>query len=345
MERMRSGDRRIHDSALFDALTEQGPARRSFLRAAWFDAATPAPDRFVLADKLGAPLAGLALNERRKGPLTLREVAGGYWPFRGVPLARDVQAAPLARALGDHRERLGRIWRLGPVEAGDPSLEMLSAAARMAGWRMLSRPLGRVFELDLAALGAQGDWPSAKTKRKNRWRKRRLEEESGPLRVEFFTGTDWTPAQRDAMAQVEAASWLGQLDHGGDTKFRNPAMRGYWEALCVDPQLAAILFGSLMWLGDTPAAFTFGVQAGDVRYYIANNYDQRFTQFGPGRVLLYDDFAHAAEHGVTRISWGLGDAGYKSEMGAQPGPEMVDLLFVRGALLSRLLSPWWERAA
>ena len=147
------------------------------------------------------------------------------------------------------------------------------------------------------------------------------------------------------MAQIEAASWLGQLDHGGDTKFRDPAMRGYWEALCADPQLAAMLFGSLMWLGDTPAAFTFGVQAGDVRYYIANNYDQRFTQFGPGRVLLYDDFARAAEQGVARISWGLGDAGYKSEMGAQPGPEMVDLLFVRGALLSRLLSPWWERAA
>ncbi|UYH55360.1 GNAT family N-acetyltransferase [Qipengyuania sp. SS22] len=342
---MAPGDLRTHDNALFNALAERGPAHRSFLRAAWFDAATPSPDRFLLTDDHNAPIAGLALTERRKGLFTLREVAGGYWPFRGVVMARDAQVAPLAEALDDHRGRLGRIWRLGPVEADDPVLETLRAAARTAGWHILSRPLGRVFELDLAALGAQGDWPSTKTQRKNRWRKRRLEEESGPLRVEFFAGTDWTPAQRDAMAQVEAASWLGKLDHGGDTKFRDPAMRGYWEALCADPRLAAMLFGSLMWLGDTPAAFTFGIQAGDVRYYIANNYDQRFTQFGPGRVLLYDDFARAAGQGVTRISWGLGDAGYKSEMGAQPGPELVDLLFVRGALLSRLLSPWWERAA
>jgi CelD/BcsL family acetyltransferase involved in cellulose biosynthesis len=82
-----------------------------------------------------------------------------------------------------------------------------------------------------------------------------------------------------------------------------------------------------------------------VRYYIANNYDQRFNQFGAGRVLLYDDFARAGERGVRRISWGVGDAGYKSEMGAQPGAHLIDLLFVRNALLARLLSPWWERAA
>ena len=48
---------------------------------------------------------------------------------------------------------------------------------------------------------------------------------------------------------------------------------------------------------------------------------------------------------MRRISWGVGDAGYKSEMGAQPGEHLIDLLFVRNALLARLLSPWWERAA
>ena len=102
------------------------------------------------------------------------------------------------------------------------------------------------------------------------------------------------------MAQIEAESWLGTLADGGDTKFRDPEMRRYWEDICTDPVLAAMLFGSLMWIGDTPAAFTFGIEAGPVRYYIANNYDQRFNQFGAGRVLLYDDFARAGERGVRR---------------------------------------------
>jgi len=104
-----------------------------------------------------------------------------------------------------------------------------------------------------------------------------------------------------------------------------------------------MLFGSVMTVGGAPAAFTFGIAAGSTRYYIANNYDERYTHFGAGRVLLYKDFERAAEQGVTRISWGLGDAGYKTEMGAAPGPELLDLLFVRGGVSAALARPLWKR--
>ena len=339
---MESGDQLYGDAQAFDSLAEYGPPERAFLRHRWFAAASPSTT-FIASAPSGRPLAAFALSERRKGPFALSEVGGCYWPFRGVPIATDASRSDLANALVARKADLGSIWRLGPVERDDTSVQSLIEAAGDAGWKVLTRPLGRVFELDLAALTAGGQWPSAKTQRKNRWRKRRLEEDGGAIREEFFTGADWTAGQRDAMAAIEAASWLGKLEDGGDTKFRDPAMRAYWEDLCEDPVLADMLFGSLMWIGDVPAAFTFGVEAGDTRYYIANNYDERFTQFGPGRVLLYDDFVRAAEHGVGKVSWGLGDAGYKSEMGAQPGPEMVDLLFVRGSLLSRLIKPLWER--
>ncbi|WP_428483064.1 GNAT family N-acetyltransferase [Qipengyuania sp.] len=344
MGAMVPSDQQACDAALFDALAQSGQSNRSFLRSRWFTAGARSPDEtLVLRDATGAPLAAIALAGRRKGPLRLREVGGCYWPFRGIPIAEDATAETLAPALRSERQRLGAVWRLGPAEDADPALATLLAAARQAGWTVLSRPLGQVFELDLSALGDGGDWPSSKTKRKNRWRKRRLEEDGGPLRTEVFSGSDWTADQRDAMAAIEAASWLGKLDDGGDTKFRDPAMRRYWEELCEDPKLADMLFGSLMWIGEVPAAFTFGIEAGDTRYYVANNYDERFTKFGPGRVLLYDDFARAADRGIARISWGLGDAGYKGEMGAQPGPEMVDLLFVRGRLPAMLLRRWWER--
>lgn len=334
------------DAALFDALAESGDPHRSFLRSRWFTAGERRPGQsLVLRAPTGAPVAAFALVERRKGPLALREVGGCYWPFRGAPLAGDATPDALAAALRARRSGFGRVWRMGPVESGQPALETMRRAAAEAGWTVLSRPLGQVFELDLAAPAQGGEWPSPKTRRKNRWRKRRLEEDGGPLRIEYFTGSNWTARQRDAMAAIEAASWLGKLDDGGDTKFRDPAMRRYWEDLCDDPVLADMLLGSVMWIGDVPAAFTFGVEAGDTRYCIANSYDARFTRFGPGRVLLYDDFAHAADRGITRIGWGLGDAGYKAEMGARPGPRMVDLLFVRGRLAASLLRHWWERGA
>ncbi len=324
-----------------DLLAEAGDPRWSFLRERWFSAGDEA--RWVeVKDAHGAPLAALPVEHTSKGPIRFAQIGGSYWPFRSVPLARDADPAELAAALAslDVAAWLGRIWRLGPVAGDDPALAQLLPAARAAGWRVLRRSLGTLFELDLAGLSAGGEWPSAKTLRKNRWRLRRLEEEGGAISIRNFTGADWTAADRDAMAAIEAASWLGKLEGGGDTKFRDPTRRRYWEALCDDPVLAAMLFGSVMTIGETPAAFTFGVAAGDTRYYIANNYDDRFTQFGPGRVLLYADFERASGLGIARISWGLGDAGYKSEMGARPGAELLDLLFVRGGVLAALLKPF-----
>lgn len=345
MSVMDPADPQAREAALIDALAAADAPERRFLRARWLTSGKPLPGAvFAAASPDGAPLAGFALAERRLGPLTIREVAGGYWPFRGVPLASGASLGELADALARNKDRLGRIWRLGPVVSGDPALELLRSAAASAGWHAIERPLGQLFELDLAAQAEAGPWPSTKTQRKNRWRKRRLEEDGGPIRTEFFTGADWTAAQRDAMAAIEAASWVGKLETGGDTKFLDPEARSYWEAVSADPHLAAMICGSVMWIGEVPAAFTFGLDTGEVRYCIANNFDERFTQFGPGRVLLYDDFARAAEMGTKRISWGVGDAGYKGEMGAEAGPQLVDLLFVRGNLLRWLLKPLWARA-
>ncbi|MCA1750011.1 MAG: GNAT family N-acetyltransferase [Parasphingopyxis sp.] len=328
-----------------DALADDGDPRGAFLRHRWFAAGKNPAERIIgLRREDGTPAAAIPLSAQKYGPLRINAVSGGYWPFRGFPVRSGADRAELAEMLCDPESRraLGGVWRVGPVFAGDATAERIVPAARDAGWQVLTRSLGTIFELDLAALRAGGDWPSAKTQRKNRWRKRRLAED-GEVVCRYFTGADWTKADRDAMAEIEANSWLAKLDDGGDTKFRDPAERRFWEDAAQDPALATMIFGSLMSIGETPAAFTFGIEAGDTRYYIANNYDERFTKFGPGRVLLYDDFERAAEAGITRISWGVGDAGYKSEMGAEPGPVLLDLLFVRGGWLAALLEPIWAR--
>ena len=332
------------DDALLDDVVGTADSAHAFLRARWFRG--PGGDLEVLAARRadGTPLAAIPLAIRSFGPVRIAEVAGPYWPYRSFPHSADMRDEEFVSMLSDPgaRRLLGRAWRMGPVLAGDPTADRLVRLAGAAGWKLLERQLGHIFELDLAALRSEGEWPRAKTLRKNRWRERRLAE-FGEVACCSFTGADWTAEQRGAMADIERTSWLAGLDEGGDTKFADPACRATWEAIAGDPVLAPMLFGSLMTIGGEPAAFTFGLQAGSTRYYIANNYSEKFGKFGPGKILLYKDFAHCAGLGVDRISWGAGDAGYKSEMGATPGPAIRDLLFVRGAGLAALLRPLFER--
>ncbi len=328
-----------------DRLAEADDPRRSFLRAQWFASGRdPATANLVARGNDGKAIAAFPICKKKLGPIAIKQVAGAYWPFRGAPLDSKSTAAELAAALNDKAfaKQLGNVWRMGPVVDDDPSLDVLKAAALDAGWRVLSRPIGQLFVLDLVALTASGNWPSTKGQQKDRWRVRQLEK-TGPVTISHFTGEDWTDETRDAIAAIESNSWVGQLEQGGDTKFHDPALRSFWEGIGQDPAIAAIIRGSLLHVGDIPAAFTFGLDCGDTRYAIANNFDQQFQKFSPGRVLLYDDFTSAAKRGLARIDWGLGDGGYKRQMGAEEASGVSDLLFVRGALPAALLRRVWER--
>jgi CelD/BcsL family acetyltransferase involved in cellulose biosynthesis len=206
---------------------------------------------------------------------------------------------------------------------------------------VLSRRLGTCFVIDLAALKAEGAWPSVKTLRKNRWLERRLGE-AGELEFRSITGSAWCAEVFDQLAAIEADSWHARAEDGKDTKFLNPANRRVWEGAVADPALANRLSASILSVGGVPAAFDFTLRAGDTLHFIANSFSERFADRSPGRILLYRDFQQAAADGVARIGWGAGDPGYKREMGAMPGPEIRDLLMVRGAVPALLAKAMWR---
>lgn len=339
----------LSETRTLDTLARADRPERGFLRAAWFLSGPAPATRIVIAHGAsGQPLAGFALRPRVIGPsalgLRINEIAGPYWPMRGVPVDRAASPSALAEALSDKdvQRELGQVVRLGPALEDDPSLRLLREAAGLAGWRVLSKSISRLYALDLAALTASGTWPSTKGQQKDRWRVRQLEK-TGPVHFIDFTGSDWSLATRDKIAAIEAHSWVGQLEEGADTKFKDPNLRTTWEAIARDPELGVMIRGSVLMVGETPAAFTFGLDCGTARYCIANNFDQRFAKHSPGRILLYRDFTSAAERGIEWLDWGLGDAGYKQPMGAEPAGTFVDLLLVRNAALARALRPLWER--
>lgn len=320
----------------------------AFLRAAWFGAAADgAALRTLVARRRpgGEPVAAIPLATRRVGPLALREVPGSYWPYRSFPIARDAGADELAALLAAPQAQaaLGRAWRIGPVLADDPTATRLAAAARSSGWTILTRRLATCYVVDLAGLAAAGPWPSVKTLRKNRWLERRLAE-GGALEFTKVSGAQWTPAMFDLLAAIEADSWVAKKADA-DTKFVSPGSRRVWQRAVGDPVLAAMLTGSILHVGGIPAAFTFSLRSGATLYFIANSYSERFAEGSPGRILLYRDLQAAAAAGVARVGWGAGDPGYKSEMGARPGPDIVDHLIVRGALAAALARPLWRARA
>lgn len=319
-------------------------AGSDFVRGLWADAAAPGAVRHVVALRGdGSPLAAFPLTSRRIGPVAIGEIAGCYWPFRSVALTADQSEAAALLRDPEMRTTLGRAWRLGPVFSDDAAVDRLRAAARAVGWSVLERRLGTCFEIDVAGLLLKGAWPRASTLKKNRWREKQLGED-GAVEIVRFSGADWSPEHRDAIAAIERGSWLGQ-DATAALQFADPKQRAYWEAVARDPVIAAMIFGSVMTVGGVPAAFSFGLETGGVRYQIANNYDERFAQHSAGRTLLIRDFEDAAARGIAKISWGSGDAGYKSQMDAQAGPEILDLLFIRSKILAAALRPLWRDAA
>lgn len=327
-----------------DAVADAAHPAHAFLKSTWFQAATSSFDIIGARRANGVPVAAIPLVKRRIGPFEIKEIAGSYWPFRSFPLTEDISDAELAIILRDEefQRALGRVWRLGPIYSDDPTASRLVPLAEENGWQVIRKSIATCFELNLATLMEAGPWPKGSTARKNRARERKLAAD-GEVQYRYFIGSELDQASMDAMALVEANSWLATLNGGGDTKFLDSDSRAIWEDLVRDPALSQFLFASLMTVGDKPIAFTFGLEVGDRRYYIANNYDQGFSKFGPGKLLLYKDFTFSAERGITTISWGAGDAGYKTEMGAEPGPEIQDLLFVRNRVLAALLRPIFLR--
>jgi CelD/BcsL family acetyltransferase involved in cellulose biosynthesis len=329
--------------AAIDQACAGADPRHAFLRRAWFEAAGGEATTLIAARADGRVVAALPLVRPR--PL-LRAVPGSYWPFRSFPIDADASDAELAELLAAPvaRRALGLVWRLGPVYEQDPTASRLIDVAAAAGWRILTRRLGTCYRIDIDAQEAEGSWPRSSTLRKNRWIERRLAE-LGELDWRTASGGNLDGGVLDTLAEIERNSWVWKNTDRRGAKFATPEARRAWETVLADPLLAEMASAAWLSIGGTPAAFSVSIGAGRTRYFLANGYDECFAAHSLGRALLYREFQRVKDEGVREISWGSGDSGYKTEMGAVAGPQIIDLLFVRSRPLAALLRPIWERKA
>jgi hypothetical protein len=324
--------------ALDEAAAVADP-RHAFLRRAWYDGAGGEGLLTVVARRGDRVIGAMPTARPGRLRLPLRAVPGSYWPFRSFPIAADIQDAELVTMLVRGRRALGPAWRLGPVNADDPTAARLVRLARLAGWSVLPRRIATSFVLDIAEARRDGPWPRTSTLKKNRFHEKHLASH-GALSWRQVSGGDWSASIFDDLAVVEQRAWVGQRS-GTNTKFLDPGQRRIWERAVADPVLARMLTTGLLHVAGEPAAFSFGLDSGPVRYCIATSYDERFAKHSPGKLLTYRTLAEAANRGITLLDDGAGDGGHKSVMGASPGPDIMDYLFVRRPL-APVLKPFWR---
>jgi len=335
-------------AAAIDQVAERAAPTHRFLRYGWFAAALAAyggEARTLVARRDGEVVAALPVV--RAGPpiLGLVAVPGCYWPFRSAPVAADAGTEVFEALLA----RLGGVataLRIGPVYDGDPALEGMKAAAAAKGWAALDRFVADSFLLDMAALLSESTWPRNSTLRKNRFHEKHLASH-GALDWRFVSGADWDEEAFTALAAIEDKSWIAARTDGHDAKFTAAGHGAFWRAAAKDPAIAGMLWAAVLHVEGTPSAFSFDLNAGALKYAIANSYDPAFAKHSPGKLLYYRNLVRAIEDGITTVDWGAGDSGYKRVIGADKGPAIRDWLFVRPglpALAARMLKGAWRRS-
>lgn len=326
-----------------DVVAANAVPTHRFLRRAWFRAAIDCyggAARTIVVARTGEPITAMPIVPMGPRWLKLASVPGCYWPMRSFPVAAGADAddgAALLHELGRHVRAL----RIGPLYDGDPALDLLRSAARMLGWLAIPRDVAPGFLLDMAAMSSEATWPRNSTLKKNRFHEKHLATH-GELDWSFATGVDWDADLFDDLAAIERSSWIADRTDGSDAKFTPDGHGAFWRAAARDPVIADMMWAAVLRVDGRPAAFSFDMNVGDLKYAIANSYDPAFAKHSPGKLLYYRNLVRAMADGIARVDWGAGDSGYKRVIGAEEGPMIRDWLFIRPGL-PRLLTRWIER--
>ncbi|MGH7097852.1 MAG: GNAT family N-acetyltransferase [Stellaceae bacterium] len=230
--------------------------------------------------------------------------AGLFLPYRSLPLAGDGAAmaatcAAMAEALIDRlRSRLG--LRMGPVSAQDPMCNALVAALRRYGWDVGTLPAGHAFVVALPDTVPKFERINAGLVRRINYYERRLHRAGKPDIVRYggSGGSDWELIL-SRVAAIEQNSWVAK--NNGTMLFAIPTARRFWDKVLSDEFLSSCVTIWLLYLDGRPISFSCGLDIGNVKFILANLYDEAFKTYRCGNILTRHVLTGAIEGGQRRV--------------------------------------------
>ena len=126
---------------------------------------------------------------------------------------------------------------------------------------------------------------------------------------------------------------------GGDLRFATETDTAFWTA-AIEKGLGpgGRFHAWLAYLDNEPLAFRVALDAGDTSYMIANQYDERFSEYRLGWILALEHIRYACEHGTRRIDSAPGDLHYKGRLGGTEASMRMDVLAFRNSARGRMLA-------
>lgn len=164
----------------------------------------------------------------------------------------------------------------------------------LALWKSSDARESAWFQLD-----AETDVPSGKLKR-NLKRLRRKLEQKGEVKTRHLKGADALHGYSDFL-KIEASGWKG--DHGVGTSIQSsPELEQFYRSLLspefdgLEPAINQLL------VNDEVVAAQFILGTGKHLNILKIGYNEEWSEYSPGSLLLVELIAHAIDNGVERLN-------------------------------------------
>jgi len=146
-----------------------------------------------------------------------------------------------------------------------------------------------------------GQAPGSGKLRRNLKRLRFKLQEQGHLRAQWLTRHDELQEAMGHFTALEASGWKGE--QGEATAIANdPSLKQFYEQL-LNPQFSGLQpLIALLWLDDQCIAAQYALQTGSCLSLLKIAYDESFSDFSPGSLLLQDTAEHAMTQNLATLS-------------------------------------------
>ncbi|GAB4515072.1 MAG: hypothetical protein Tsb0020_33680 [Haliangiales bacterium] len=303
---------------------------------------TGCPMLVTARDEAGALVGVLPLGEQQYGPMSVFSIGGDWQPARSI-VAAAAREHEIGHALGKFvaaTDWLG--LRMAPCMQSAPVMQGFTAALGE------SRVYHRVqLHEPIAMYRAETTWDDYVTEvlgkkfnKKITYYENRLGR-AGKLDIVHVRrpSADETERLIADLGAIERRSWLGQSEDGY-LRFAPALNAAMWRRLIVDALSPADQIDAwVLYLDGAPVSFCFTLTDGDVRYVIANNYDQAVRTHRTGSTLYRRMMRDGIERGVTQFDFGGSEIHYKSRWGASYQDASQTMLLVPNTLVSGAAKP------